>query len=309
VRYISTKLLEVVSRKVMHDMKTPSLSRAGDDYDRIEKAIKFIEKNLSSQPDLKEIAAHIGLSEYHFQRLFSRWVGISPKRFLQFLTKEYAKQLLEDSANLLDVTYEAGLSSPGRLHDLFVTCEAVTPGEYKSKGEGLTIKYGFHPSPFGECLLATTARGICGFFFLKNRDRKDPLSELRFFWKKADIVEDPHASRELVERIFNPSLVDTSTPLHLILNGTNFQIKVWEALVKIPFGAIVSYEDVAIQVGISGATRAVGSAVGKNPISFIIPCHRVIRKTADFGNYGGGTARKKAIIGWEASHLSMAQSA
>ena len=290
-------------------MNTTPLSQAGDDYERIEKAIKFIEKNFSSQPDLKEIADHIGLSEYHFQRLFSRWVGISPKRFLQFLTKEYAKQLLEGSANLLDVTYEAGLSSPGRLHDLFVNCEAVTPGEYKTKGEGLTIKYGFHPSPFGECLLATTARGICGFFFVKNRDRKDPLAELRFFWQKADIVEDPHASGELVDRIFNPSFGNPSAPLHLVLNGTNFQIKVWEALINIPFGAVVSYEDVAIQVGIPGATRAVGSAVGKNPISFIIPCHRVIRKSADFGNYGGGTARKKAILGWEAAHLSMAQSA
>jgi len=290
-------------------MNTSPLSPASDDYERIEKAIKFIEKNFSSQPDLKKIADHIGLSEYHFQRLFSRWVGISPKRFLQFLTKEYAKQLLEGSANLLDVTYEAGLSSPGRLHDLFVNCEAVTPGEYKTKGEGLTIKYGFHPSPFGECLLATTERGICGFFFVKNRDRKDPLTELRYFWQKADIVEDPHASGELVNRIFNPSFDNPSAPLHLVLNGTNFQIKVWEALINIPFGAVVSYEDVAIQVGIPGATRAVGSAVGKNPISFIIPCHRVIRKTADFGNYGGGTARKKAILGWEAAHLSMAQSA
>ena len=285
-------------------MKTDALLQASEDYERIEKSIKFLETNFPAQPGLKEVAAHIGLSEFHFQRLFSRWVGISPKRFLQFLTKEYAKHLLEDSVNLLDVTYEAGLSSPGRLHDLFINCEAVTPGEYKSKGEGLTIKYGFHPSPFGECLLATTERGICGFFFVKNRDRKDPLSELRYFWKKADIVEDPHASRELVERIFNPSFADTSAPLHLILNGTNFQIKVWEALIKIPFGAVVSYEDVAIQVGIPGATRAVGSAVGKNPISFIIPCHRVIRKTADFGNYGGGTARKKAILGWEAAQMS-----
>ena len=290
-------------------MKIPSLSQASDDYDRIEKALKFIEKNFSSQPDLKAMAAHIGLSEYHFQRLFSRWVGISPKRFLQFLTKEYAKRLLENSTNLLDVTYEAGLSSPGRLHDLFVTCEAVTPGEYKSKGEGITIKYGFHPSPFGECLLATTERGICGFFFVKYRDRKDPLTELRFFWKNAHIVEDPYASHELIERIFNPSFANTSVPLHLLLNGTNFQMKVWEALIKIPFGAVVSYEDVAIQVGIPGATRAVGSAVGKNPISFIIPCHRVIRKTADFGNYGGGTARKKAILGWEAAHLGMEQRA
>ena len=286
-------------------MKTDALLQASEDYERIEKSIKFLETNFPSQPGLKEVAAHVGLSEFHFQRLFSRWVGISPKRFLQFLTKEYAKHLLEDSVNLLDVTYEAGLSSPGRLHDLFIKCEAVTPGEYKSKGEGLSIRYGFHPSPFGECLLATTERGICGFFFVKNRDRKDPLSELRYFWKKADIVEDPHASRELVERIFNPSFADTSAPLHLILNGTNFQIKVWEALIKIPFGTVVSYEDVAIQVGIPGATRAVGSAVGKNPISFIIPCHRVIRKTADFGNYGGGTARKKAILGWEAAQVNL----
>ena len=237
-------------------MNTTPLSQAGDDYERIEKAIKFIEKNFSSQPDLKEIADHIGLSEYHFQRLFSRWVGISPKRFLQFLTKEYAKQLLEDSANLLDVTYEAGLSSPGRLHDLFVNCEAVTPGEYKTKGEGLTIKYGFHPSPFGECLLATTERGVCGFFFVKNRDRKDPLAELRFFWQKADIVKDPHASGVLVDRIFNPSFGNPSAPLHLVLNGTNFQIKVWEALIKIPFGAVVSYEDVAVQIGLPKVTRA-----------------------------------------------------
>lgn len=291
-------------------MKTTSLlSQASEDYDRIEKAIKFIEQNFSNQPDLKEIADHIGLSEFHFQRLFGRWVGISPKRFLQFLTKEYAKQLLENSVNLLDVTYEAGLSSPGRLHDLFVTCEAVTPGEYKSKGEGVIIRYGIHPSPFGECLLATTERGICGFFFMKYRQRKDPLTELRYFWKNANILEDPHVSGEIVERIFNPSFADDSTPLHLILNGTNFQIKVWEALIKIPFGAVVSYEDIAVQVGIPGATRAVGSAVGKNPVSFIIPCHRVIRKTADFGNYGGGTARKKAILGWEAAHLSMAAAA
>ena len=187
---------------------------------------------------------------------------------------------------------------------MFVTCEAVTPGEFKAKGDGLTITYGFHPSPFGECLLATTDRGICGFYFVQNRDRKDPLSELNFFWNNANIVEDPHASRSLVDQIFNPSFEKESVPLHLILSGTNFQIKVWEALIKIPFGAVVSYEDVAVQVGLPKATRAVGSAVGKNPISFIIPCHRVIRKTADFGNYGGGTARKKAILGWEAARLS-----
>jgi AraC family transcriptional regulator of adaptative response/methylated-DNA-[protein]-cysteine methyltransferase len=162
-------------------------------------------------------------------------------------------------------------------------------------GSTTTIKYGYHPSPFFFYDTATTERGICGFFFVKYRQRKDPLTELHYFWKNAEIVEDPNTSRELVERIFNPSFADTSTPLHLILSGTNFQIKVWEALIKIPFGAVVP-----------GATRAVGSAVGKNPVSFIIPCHRVIRKTADFGNYGGGTARKKAILGWEAAHMSMA---
>ena len=280
-----------------------SLSHASADYNRIEKAIKFLENNFSSQPGLKDIAAHIGLSEYHFQRLFSRWVGISPKRFLQFLTKEYAKKLLENSVNLLDVTYEAGLTSPGRLHDLFVTCEAVTPGEFKNKGEGLTITYGFHVSPFGECMLATTDRGLCGFYFVKEGNRKYIFSELKYFWKNAELVEDPDASRALVSQIFNPSFSNNSAPLHLILTGTNFQIKVWEALIKIPFGAVVSYEDVAVQIGLPKATRAVGTAVGHNPISYIIPCHRVIRKNAEFGYYGGGPARKKAMLGWEAAHV------
>ena len=224
-----------------------SLSHASADFSRIEKAIKFIEDNVSSQPRLNDIAAHIGLSEYHFQRLFSRWVGISPKRFLQFLTKEYAKQLLENRSNLLDVTYEAGLTSPSRLHDLFVTCEAVTPGEFKTKGEGLSISFGFHPSPFGECMLATTARGICGFYFVKNGDRDDIFSELENSWKNAQLIEDPDASRAVVNQIFNRSFNAKSVPLHLILNGTNFQIKVWEALIKIPFGAVVSYEDVAVR--------------------------------------------------------------
>lgn len=281
------------------------LSRASADYERIERAIKFIEGNVSSQPRLKDIAAHIGLSEYHFQRIFSQWVGISPKRFLQYLTKEYAKQLLESATNLLDVTYEAGLTSPSRLHDLFVTCEAVTPGEFKTRGEGLTITYGFHPSPFGECLLATTQRGICGLYFVKNADRGKVFGELQNSWKHAKLIQDPDAAQSLINQIFNPKFANKSVPLHLVLNGTNFQIKVWEALIKIPFGAVVSYEDVAVRVGLPKATRAVGTAVGKNPISFIIPCHRVIRKNAEFGNYGGGPARKKAILGWEAARINL----
>jgi AraC family transcriptional regulator of adaptative response/methylated-DNA-[protein]-cysteine methyltransferase len=285
-------------------MRSDALLRANEDYRRIEKAIRFLESNFPSQPGLKEIAGHIGLSEYHFQRLFSRWVGISPKRFLQFLTKEYAKKLLENSTNLLDVTYGAGLTSPSRLHDLFVTCEAVTPGEYKNKGSGVNIIYGFHPSPFGECLLAKTERGICGFYFIKNGNQRDVFTEFKQYWQKATLTEDPAATAPLISQIFNPAAGKNKEPLHLILKGTNFQIKVWEALTRIPFGTVVTYEDVAVQVGLPKATRAVGTAVGHNPISFIIPCHRVIRKTAEFGNYGGGTARKKAILGWEAAHVN-----
>ena len=281
-------------------MSAEAFSQTSIDYERIEKAIQYLAENFHSQPSLKEIAAKIHVSEYHFQRLFSRWVGISPKRFLQFLTKEYAKTLLEKSINLLDVTYESGLTSPGRLHDLFVTCEAVTPGEYKAKGEGLEIAYGYHATPFGECLLAKTARGICGLSFIQNDDRDAVFVGLANRWQNANLVENPDTTRPFIKRIFDPSEGNNSTPLHLVLSGTNFQIKVWEALIKIPMGAVVSYEDVAAYIGMPKASRAVGNAVGHNPVSFVIPCHRVIRKTAEFGNYGGGVARKLAILGWEA---------
>jgi AraC family transcriptional regulator of adaptative response/methylated-DNA-[protein]-cysteine methyltransferase len=285
-------------------MKTEVFSQASIDYQRIEKAIQFLAENFHSQPSLKEISGNIHMSEFHFQRLFTRWVGISPKRFLQFLTKEYAKTLLEKSINLLDVTYESGLTSPGRLHDLFVTCEAVTPGEYKTKGAGLEIAYGYHATPFGECMLALTGRGICGLSFVQNDGRQPVFADLKNRWTHAKLVEDPYVTRPLVKRIFNPSQPKNSAPLYLILNGTNFQIKVWEALIKIPMGAVVSYESVAAHIGMPKASRAVGNAVGSNPVSFIIPCHRVIRKTAEFGNYGGGVARKMAMLGWEAVQIS-----
>jgi AraC family transcriptional regulator of adaptative response/methylated-DNA-[protein]-cysteine methyltransferase len=282
-------------------MKTNDFAQACRDYDRIEKAITYIEKNFDRQPELKEISGQIGLSEFHFQRLFSSWVGISPKRFLQFLTKEHVKQLLSGSANLLDATYDAGLSSPGRLHDLFVACEAVTPGEFKTRGKGLTITYGFHDSPFGECLIAKTDRGICWLSFVRNSGRKPLLDELAGAWKNARIVEDPSRTRSLVARIYDPGRWKSANPLPVLIKGTNFQIKVWEALLRIPVGTVVSYEDVALYIGFPKAVRAVGNAVGKNPVSFVIPCHRVVRKTAEFGNYGGGPARKKAMLGWEAA--------
>ena len=285
-------------------MTAEAFSQTSIDYERVEKAIQFLAENFHSQPSLNQIAANIHVSEYHFQRLFSRWVGISPKRFLQFLTKEYAKTLLEKSINLLDVTYESGLTSPGRLHDLFVTCEAVTPGEYKAQGEGLEIAYGYHATPFGECMLARTDRGICGLSFVQNDDRRPVFASLAHRWQNAKLIENPDATRPLIKRIFNPSEEKDSTTLHLVLSGTNFQIKVWEALIKIPMGAVVSYEDVAAHIGMPKASRAVGNAVGNNPVSFVIPCHRVIRKTAEFGNYGGGVARKLMILGWEAVQMN-----
>ena len=206
-------------------MTAESFSQAAIDYGRIEKAIEFLIDNFHSQPGLGEIAEKIHMSEYHFQRLFSRWVGISPKRFLQFLTKEHAKKLLDKSINLLDVTYEAGLTSPGRLHDLFVSCEAVTPGEYKAKGRGLDIAYGYHATPFGECLLATTDRGICGLNFVQNRKRQSALASMKSRWKNAALTENPIETQPIVDRIFNPLAEQQATPLHLILNGTNFQMK------------------------------------------------------------------------------------
>ncbi len=279
-----------------------------EDYYRIEQAIAFLDANVQTQPALNDIAAHVGLSEYHFQRIFTRWVGISPKRFLQFLTKERAKQMLEQSRSLLDVAYESGLSGPGRLHDLFVACEAVTPGEYKAHGAGLTIVYGFHPTPFGECLLAQTSRGICGLSFVENGNRDKVLGEMRRRWKNSEMRENSVETRPLVNRIFAPfpyadpqSEAASREKISLFLSGTNFQIKVWEALLRIPSGSVVSYEDLAVHIGMPRAARAVANAVANNPIPVIIPCHRVIRKVGDFGGYRYGTARKKALLVWESA--------
>ncbi|MDZ7359783.1 MAG: bifunctional helix-turn-helix domain-containing protein/methylated-DNA--[protein]-cysteine S-methyltransferase [candidate division KSB1 bacterium] len=280
-------------------MSSVNYTQLSADYQRVEKAILALEKNFLRQPRLEEIAKSVALSEYHFQRLFSRWVGISPKRFLQFLTKEYAKGLLVKSQNLLDVADETGLSGTGRLHELFVTCEAVTPGEFKNKGEGLQIFYGFHPTLFGECLLAVTERGICHLSFLSSGGRAKMLKSLKEKWKNAALLEMPSRTRPLAEQIFNPIKNGGLRPLHLFLAGTNFQIKVWEALLKIPAGAVASYEDIAARLGMPKASRAVGNAVAKNPIAYLIPCHRVVRKLGEFGNYRWGAARKQAMLGWE----------
>ena len=276
--------------------------QAQQDYYRIEQALAFLETHFREQPTLADIAASVQLSEFHFQKLFGRWVGISPKRFLQYITKEYAKKRLETSHNLLEVSFDVGLSGSGRLYDLFVTCEAMSPGEFKRKGEGLTIAYGFHPTPFGECLVATTDRGVCGLKFVRE-SRHSLLDWLANQWSSALRVESPDQTRAVAARIFERGTEAPSTPIHLFVKGSNFQIKVWEALLQIPFGSLVSYEDVARRIGTPKAVRAVGTAIGKNPIPFLIPCHRVIRKMGDFGNYGEGPLRKKAIIAWEAARF------
>jgi AraC family transcriptional regulator of adaptative response/methylated-DNA-[protein]-cysteine methyltransferase len=280
---------------------TNSISRqqSSDDYQIVEQALIYLEENYLNQPSLEEIATHVGLSEFHFQRMFSRWVGISPKRFLQFLTKEHARELLDHSASVLDAAYQSGLSGPSRLHDLFITFDAVTPGEYKLHGEGLKINYGFHPSPFGECMLAITDRGICGMAFELNGNRCDAVDDLRRRWKNAVIVENSSMTANTADRIFSGNWRDQTAKLKLFIHGTNFQIKVWEALLRIPMGKMVTYEEIASYVGKPRAARAVGQAVASNPIAYLIPCHRVIRKIGEFGGYRWGSARKKAILGWE----------
>jgi AraC family transcriptional regulator of adaptative response/methylated-DNA-[protein]-cysteine methyltransferase len=286
-------------------MESRNLINLASDYARVEQALSYLQENYRRQPTLQEIAASISLSEYHFQRLFSRWVGISPKRFLQFLTKEHAKELLTRSNDLLSVAYQSGLSGPSRLHDLFVNCEAVTPGEYKACGAGLHIAYGFHETPFGKCLLATTPRGICCLNFLHNSSPEGAFTRLQRSWQLAELVEDPAWTGQLAEQIFRFTRQSPGTPLSLFVKGTNFQIKVWEALLCIPLGSAVSYEAIAQVIDQPQASRAVGNAVAHNPIQYLIPCHRVIRKMGDFGNYQAGTARKMALLGWEAAQAQL----
>jgi AraC family transcriptional regulator of adaptative response/methylated-DNA-[protein]-cysteine methyltransferase len=276
------------------------LIQKSKDYYRIEKAIHFLEENFQDQPSLQQVAQSINVSEYHFHRIFQRWAGISPKRFLQYLTKEYAKQLLKDS-NVLEVSYEAGLSSPSRLHDLFVSCEAMSPGEYKEKAKGLMIDYGFHPTPLGECFIALTDRGLCNLSFIDKADRKKTLEDFRKSWKNARFNQNQDRTGDCVKLIFSPrGLKKQERPIHILCKGTNFQMKVWEALLRIPAGSVVTYGTIAQMIGSPKAVRAVGTAVGKNPVAYLIPCHRVIRGAGHLGGYRWGTDRKRAILGMEA---------
>lgn len=284
-------------------MKSASV-HGSEDYNRIAQAIAFMRQHHLSQPDLATVAQHIGLSEYHFQRLFTQWAGISPKRFLQYLTIEYAKSKISQTKSLLELTLDVGLSSPGRLHDLFVNLEAMSPGEFKTGGAGLLIRYGIHNTLFGKSLIATTARGICNIYFLDTTDEQTAEQILRLEWSKAEIIYDPQSTQPLYDLIFNSATFRDQKPLTLLVKGTNFQIQVWRALLKVPFGGMTTYQTVAEMIGCPTATRAVGNAVGKNPIGYLIPCHRVIRESGELGGYRWGLERKTIILGWEASHAS-----
>lgn len=275
------------------------------DYQRIEKAITYLRAHFLEQPDLAIVARVVHLSEYHFQRLFTRWVGISPKRFIQFLTIEYAKRQLEASKALLEVALDSGLSSPGRLHDLFISVEAVTPGEFKTRGAGIHIDYGFHASPFGPCLIGASSRGICWLSFVNDGSRRKSLGELKTYWTGASLAEEPETTGLLASRIFTSAGKNNGSSLNLLLKGTNFQLKVWQALLGVPSGSMVSYEDLGGLVGAPNSSRAIGSAVGQNSIAYLIPCHRVIRKSGCPGGYRWGEARKLAILAWEAARAKM----
>jgi len=277
---------------------THATKQAAADYARVERAIRFLEQHAERHPSLAEVARSAGLSPAHFQRLFTRWAGLSPKRFLQFLAKEHAVERLRRSATVLDAAWDAGLSGPGRLHDLLVSSEAATPGEVASGGRGVSISWGFHPTPFGECLLGMTARGICHLSFVGPGGRHAALADLGRRWPRASLREDRALASRTAERVFAGT---GRGELRLHLAGTNFQLKVWEALLRIPPGAATTYGDVARRIGRPTAARAVAAAVGANPVAWIIPCHRVLRSVGTLGGYRWGLERKRAMLGWEAA--------
>lgn len=268
------------------------------DYQRIQQAIEYLVENFKSQPTLKEVAAQVHLSPHHFQRLFTQWAGVSPKKFLQFLTVDYLKERIQTSQNIAQLANMAGLSSPSRVYDLFVNIEGVTPATFKNKGAGLTIHYGYHDTPFGNCFLAATKKGICGVTFLQGANQPEEFALFTKKWHFANLVADATFTQPFIEQIFTPRTAENKK-VKVIVQGTPFQIKVWEALLQIPEGNVTTYQYIAESIDKPKAVRAVGTAIGKNPIGYLIPCHRVIRKEGKLGHYRWGSGRKKAIIGWE----------
>ncbi len=282
------------------------LAIAAADYDVVRRAIAFISEHWREQPETEAIAAAAGVTATELHHLFRRWAGLTPKAFLQALTLDPARRLLRAAASVLDASFEVGLSGPGRLHDLFVTHEAMSPGEWKSGGAGLTVRYGFHPSPFGTALVMATERGLAGLAFADPGEEEAALADMRRRWPQASTIEDATLTAALTRRIFDPKLWRADRPLRIVLIGTDFEVRVWEALLRIPMGRATTYSDIAVKLGASKAARAVGAAVGKNPVSFVVPCHRVLGKSGDITGYHWGLTRKRAMLGWEAGQVTAA---
>jgi AraC family transcriptional regulator of adaptative response/methylated-DNA-[protein]-cysteine methyltransferase len=282
------------------------LAAAAADYDVVRKAIGHIRGHWREQPEIEAIAEAAGVTPTELHHLFRRWAGLTPKAFLQALTLHGARQLLRDSASVLDATYEVGLSGPGRLHDLFVTHEAMSPGEWKSGGEGLTIRFGFHPSPFGSALVMATERGLAGLAFADHGDERAALTDMKSRWPRATYVEDSARTAIVARRIFDPAQWNAQQPLRVVLIGTDFEVRVWETLLQIPMGRLATYSGIASKLANPKASRAVGAAVGKNPVSFVVPCHRVVGKSGDLTGYHWGITRKRAMLGWEAGQVGAA---
>lgn len=310
-------MLHVLSEHALCEA-SPVSTQALTDYERVRRIIAFISERAYRQPNLEDIAAHVGLSASHVHQLFRRWAGLSPKEFLQCVTIDHAKKLLADDLPLLDASLELGLSGPSRLHDLFVTHEAMSPGEWKAKGAGLELRYGFHPSPFGEALAVMTPRGLAGLGWVDNdgtvgtaadsgkhaRGREGALADMHRRWPQARFVEDQSLAAQTIARIFDPAEWTPDRPLRVVLIGSDFEIRVWEGLLDIPMGQATTYSSLAARIGKPGAARAIGAAVGRNPISFVVPCHRVLGKSGGLTGYHWGTTRKQAILGWEHGRIS-----
>lgn len=276
------------------------IAASARDYEMVRHSLDFLRENWREQPSLDDIARRVGVSGAHLQKLFMRWAGLSPKDFIQALTIDHARRLLRESATVLDTAYEVGLSGPGRLHDLFVSHEAMPPGVYKARGRGLTIRYGFHDCPFGRVLLMVTDLGLCGLAFADQGAETVTLEDMKKRWPEAQYISDAFATAGYVSRIFDPSRWCAERPLRIVFIGTDFDTRVWQALLRIPMGKAATYSGIASHLGKPGASRAVGSAVGRNPVSFVVPCHRVLGKSGSLSGYHWGLSRKQAILGWEA---------
>ncbi|MET1416296.1 bifunctional helix-turn-helix domain-containing protein/methylated-DNA--[protein]-cysteine S-methyltransferase [Roseibium sp. HPY-6] len=272
---------------------------AAENYAVVRQTLKRITNDWREQPTLEQLAKEADLQPIQLQRVFSRWAGLTPKQFLQAITLDHAKALLRDSASVLDASYEVGLSGSSRLHDLFVTHEAMTPGDYRARGEGLQIAYGFHPSPFGQVLIMATDKGLAGLGFADPGEEQSALTDMCERWPSAVYGHDQDATASYAKRVFDPARWQEDQPLNVVMIGTDFEIRVWQTLLKIPMGQATTYSDVAASISKPKASRAVGSAVGRNPISFVVPCHRVLAKGGKIGGYHWGLTRKRAILGWE----------